>query len=228
MSNRVLLIEDHPALSMALKRALRGFCSIDQVPTLTGAFNHVAEAVEPYDAVILDRVLPDGDGLEFLEYIRTASPQTLICIFSSKSTSGDKIAGLQEGADCYLTKPLSAEEFRWHFRALLQRERRVAGKTLAFGELKLDLENRMLSTQNLSCSLTQREHQIASLFLRQPQGRVSLGQLEQVFHDEPSHRPTAVVHVMIQRLRRKLKPLRFTLVSRYGTGYELQPLPAAL
>lgn len=211
---------------MALKRMLRSFCKVEQVPTLTGAFNHVAETPEPYDAVILDRVLPDGDGVEFLEYIRSASPQTMICIFSGKSGVHEKISGLQQGADCYLAKPMSAEEFRWHFNALLQRERRKEGTILTFGELQLDPENQTLRCGAQLCPLTKREQQVMSLFLRQPQGRASLEQLENVFHNEPTNRPTAVVHVIVQRLRRKLKPLQFTLNSRYGTGYQLTPIQA--
>lgn len=225
MSNRVLLIEDNPSLSMALKRMLRSFCRVEQVPTLTGAFNHVAETPEPYDAVIVDRVLPDGDGLEFLEYIRTASPETMICVFSGKSAAEEKIAGLQHGADCYLCKPMSAEEFRWHFAALFQRERKSSNKVFSFGELQLDPQSQVLKHHHTQCSLTKREQQVMSLFLRQPQGRASLEQLENVFHHQPKNRPTAVVHVVVQRLRRKLKPLHFTLMSRYGSGYQLAALP---
>jgi DNA-binding response OmpR family regulator len=226
MSNHVLLIEDNPSLSMALKRVLRSFCKIEQVPTLTGAFNHVAETSDPYDAVIIDRVLPDGDGLEFLEYIRTASPKTMVCVFSGKSDVGEKIIGLQQGADCYLAKPMSAQEFRWHFNALLQREHKEIGSVYSFGELQLDAQNQVLRCKHEQCQLTKREQQVMCLFLRQPQGRASLEQLENVFHHQPKNRPTAVVHVIVQRLRRKLKPLQFTLTSRYGAGYQLSALPA--
>jgi DNA-binding response OmpR family regulator len=226
MLRRVLLIEDNPSLSMALKRILCSFCKIEQVPTLTGAFNHVAETPEPYDAVILDRVLPDGDGLEFLEYIRGASPQTMVCILSSKTLPKEKIAGLQTGADCYLPKPMSAQEFKWHFASLMQRDKKVPQRVMMLGELVMDLESALIKHGQIASHLTKRELQVMKLFFQQAQGRVSLEQIESIFHHEMQERPNAVVHVIVQRLRKKLKPLQFTLASRYGAGYQLAAIPA--
>ncbi len=224
MTHRVLLLEDSPHLSRALKRALNKNCIVDQVPTLTGAYNYLEQATSPYTAVIIDRTLPDGDGLELVEYVRQASPHTLICIFSAKTEKNEKISALRDGADCYLAKPLSPDEFFWHFLALLRRERRTDQSVLHFGELRLHLNEHKLQYKDQTCHLTKRELQIMNLLFRHKRGIASLEQLQDIFLDRLSQdaaRPSAVIHVMMRRLRRKLEPLHCELHSQYGSGYQI-------
>lgn len=223
MSHRVLIIEDNPQMSGALKRSLQSFCKVEQVPTLSGACNHVCDATVPYDAVVVDRVLPDGDGLDVLEFIRHASPQTLICVLSSQAEASDMILGLKQGADCYLPKPMTPELFRWHFSALLKRGHRIIPPKIQFGELELETELRIVRSNHGSCLLTQRESQMLTYGMNHPLGRVSHENLREMFPHSYGERPQAATHITARRLKRKLESIGFTLVSRYGVGYQLAP-----
>ncbi len=220
MRGRLLLVEDDSLLNSRLARSLRRFHQVDQVTTLNGAYCHLAESCTPYDVVVLDRILPDGDGLEILNFVRHDNPDTKVCITSTRDTLAEKLRGLQDGADAYLPKPLHPDELTAQVGALLRRGTTHNDEELAFGELKLNETARCLRRGRRMIRLSPRDTQILRLFMIN-QGRVTRDQLY-AFYWRLTPDPTeTIIHVSIQRLRHRLCQLDVNLSAIYGLGYEI-------
>ena len=220
MRGRLLLVEDDSSLNSSFARSLRRFHQVDQVTTLSGAYCHLAESVAPYDVVVLDRILPDGDGLELLSFVRTDNPDIKVCVTSSKDTLAEKLRGLQDGADAYLPKPLHPDELTAQVGALLRRGTTRIMEELILGELRLNEAARCLRRGNHTIRLSPRDTQLFRLFV-QNQGRVSRDQLY-AFYWRMMPEPTdTMIHVSIQRLRHRLCQLDANLSAIYGLGYEI-------
>lgn len=217
---RLLIVEDDCQLNAVLGRSLRKNYKVDQVTTLAGAYSHVAEARTPYDVVILDRILPDGDGLELLTFIRRDAPNTKICITSTRDALAEKVRGLQFGADAYLPKPVHPGEVAAYVAALLRRGVIRNETELLFHNLRLNETNRTLSRRENIVRLSPRDTQLLHLFF--------LGG-GQATHDGISSfywrlglKPNKTnMHVAVQRLRQKLSSLKVRIAAVYGQGYEL-------
>ncbi|MEL7151851.1 MAG: response regulator transcription factor [Pseudomonadota bacterium] len=202
---RVLFVEDEPALIRSAVPFLRseGF-TVDVVSTLAEA-NSASETF-PYDAILLDRQLPDGDGLSFLDKIRINREHVPVIIMSAAfHTANERVNGLNSGADDYLAKPLALEELLARLRSVLRRPSDMENQVVELGNLRFDLSNRQLSVGGKTVQVARREADVMERLVRAPNRIVTRAQLEDSvygFDDEVSFN---AIDVSMHRLRSILK-----------------------
>lgn len=218
----ILIVEDNPQLNTQLSKAFQKLYAVDQVTTLQGAFNYLAENTVPYDLILLDQHLPDGNGFDLIPFVHKDTPTTKLCILTNTSQETARTTALQLGADAYLTKPLSSHCLLLHAQALLRRGSLLTTKNLIFADLCFDTNNRVATRENTDVQLSQRESEFLRTFIRSIDGLVSREDLQRVYWKSGYHKITrSAIHVTIQRLRKKLLPLRVEIESIYGLGYRL-------
>jgi DNA-binding response OmpR family regulator len=223
----ILVIDDEPAIRESLAFALRrdGF-EIAEAASLREARAGVASA----DLVILDLVLPDGNGLEFLRSLRARSDVPVI-ILTSRDEETDRVVGLEIGADDYVLKPFSPREVAARVRAVLRRSARSAGthaeeeKPLRKDRLALDLRTRKATMAETELALSRTEFNLLTLFLRSP-GRVfERSQILEAVWGSDVVVGDRTVDVHIKALRRKLEEAGGdprVLETVRGVGYRLR------
>jgi len=219
---RLLVIEDEDRLSGILKSRLgeAGF-AVD----VAGSAGDATAALEliNYDAVVLDLGLPDGDGLAVLAAARRIGKALPILILTARDAVEDRVAGLNAGADDYLTKPFAMSELIARIKALLRRPGGVLGITLKAGNLSLDTIGRELSVAGKPVRLSRQELAILEQMMRRFGRIVPKAVLEEKLYgiDEEPGSNTIPVHV--HHLRRQLEAARASLVIHTirGVGYIL-------
>jgi two-component system, OmpR family, response regulator MprA len=164
---RVLVVDDDPAVSGALNRALRleGY-EVSLAADGPRALEEIA--VRPPDAVILDIGLPVIDGLEVCRRLRAAGDDTPVLMLTARDAINDRVQGLDAGADDYLVKPFALAELLARLRALLRRRPEDAGEVLGFADLSLDPVTREASRGERKFTLTRIEFDLLELLLRHP------------------------------------------------------------
>jgi two-component system, OmpR family, response regulator MprA len=164
---RVLVVDDDPAVSGALNRALRleGY-DVSLAADGTHALEEVA--VRPPDAVILDIGLPVVDGLEVCRRLRAADNDTPVLMLTARDAINDRVQGLDAGADDYLVKPFALAELLARLRALLRRRPDDPGEELHFADLRLDPVTREAHRADRQFTLTRIEFDLLELLLRHP------------------------------------------------------------
>jgi two-component system response regulator MprA len=164
---RLLVVDDEPAVRDALRRALtlEGY-AVDLA--FDGEQALGALAVDEPDAVILDVLMPGVDGLVVCRRIRDRGSRVPVLMLTARDAVGDRVAGLDAGADDYVVKPFALEELLARVRALLRRTRPDGEETLVFGDLSADLGTREVRRGNRSIELTRTEFNLLELFLRNP------------------------------------------------------------
>lgn len=219
---RVLLVEDEARMSKLVSRALAraGF--------VVDAFRTCADGGEAlsfgrYDAAILDLGLPDGDGLTLLTAARTSGHTVPILVLTARDAVEDRVAGLDAGADDYLTKPFAMAELVARIKALLRRPGGVLGITLEAGNLCLDTVGRELTIAGHPVRLSRRELAILEQMMRRLGRIVPKAVLEEKLYgiDEEPDSNTIPVHV--HHLRRQMQSAGASLVIHTirGVGYIL-------
>ncbi len=164
---KVLVVDDDPAVSGSISRALRleGY----EVETKgDGGTALEALALSPPDALILDLQLPDIDGLAVCRRIRSAGDDTPVLMLTARDAIDDRVQGLDAGADDYLVKPFALAELLARLRALLRRRTADEGELLRFGDLTLDPATREARRGDRAFTLTRIEFDLLELFLRHP------------------------------------------------------------
>jgi two-component system, OmpR family, response regulator len=223
MGRRILLVEDDVETAQYLSGGLseEGHVVEHVTDGQSGLFRGIDSA---FDLIILDRMLPQLDGLSVLKALRAAGIETPVLILSALASVGDRIEGLETGSDDYLPKPFSFAELLARVNALLRRrESRMTEHRLTVGDLEIDPLSRIVKRAGQKLDLKPREYVLLEYFARNA-GRVVTRTmlLEQVwhYHFDPG---TNVIDVHVSRLRRKLddqfeKPLLHTV---RGAGYML-------
>jgi len=219
---RLLIVEDEDRLSGILKSRLgeAGF-AVD----VAGSAGDATAALEliNYDAVVLDLGLPDGDGLAVLAAARRIGKALPILILTARDAVEDRVAGLNAGADDYLTKPFAMSELIARIKAMLRRPGGVLGITLKAGNLSLDTIGRELSVAGKPVRLSRQELAILEQMMRRFGRIVPKAVLEEKLYgiDEEPGSNTIPVHV--HHLRRQLEAARASLVIHTirGVGYIL-------
>ncbi|MEP6573642.1 MAG: response regulator transcription factor [Gemmatimonadota bacterium] len=219
---RVLIVEDEPSVADLLARAIREAAWAADVES-TGERALVALAVNPYDLVVLDLGLPDVGGFEVTRRYRKSGGTTPILILTARDALTDRVAGLDAGADDYLSKPFAVEELLARLRALARRPREALDVNLQFVDLELDAGARVARRAGVTLSLTAREYGLLEFLLRRPRRVVSRAQILEGVWDDNFDPIANVVEVLVARLRRKLEgpglvPLIHTV---RGMGYIL-------
>jgi DNA-binding response OmpR family regulator len=217
---RILVIEDNPDLASAIARGLReqGY-GVDVV--MKGYEGEELAAVEPYDLVILDVMLPDRDGVDVCRNLRRRKVASYILMLTALSATEDKIAGLDAGADDYLTKPFDFEELVARIRALLRRGKASEATRLEHAGLEIDLLRRAVRRDGQAIKLSAKEYALLEFLMRNPDrvlDRMTIAQKVWDISYEPS---SNVIDVYISALRKKVDrdfetPLIHTVV---GMGY---------
>jgi two-component system response regulator TctD len=219
---KLLLVEDNPAMQATLQRSFerRGMQVL-----LCGDGARALDrwrAIGP-DVVLLDLSLPGLDGLQVLSQARAEGLRTPVLILTARGTVGDRILGLNTGADDYLAKPFDLDELEARVRALARRVE-PAGRATAprFGGLHVDAESGAVLHDGTPMELTQREAALLRALLARPGQAVAKERLlELVFPGDAEVQPEAV-EVVAYRLRRKLAELPVQLVTLRGLGYLLK------
>src|SRR6201996_1438915 len=218
---RILVVEDDPDLSRQLKQALgdAGY-AVDHAPD--GEEGQYLGENEPYDAIVLDLGLPKIDGVSVLEQWRRASIATPGLILTARGAWSEKVAGVDPGADDYLTKPFPPEELLARLRALLRRAAGHAAPSLSCGGLRLDPRAARASVNGEPLRLTSLEYRLLH-YLMMHQGRViSRTELVEHLYDQDFDRDSNTIEVFVGRLRKKIGSDRIETVR--GLGYRLLPL----
>jgi two-component system response regulator TctD len=222
---KVLLVEDDPAMRSTLERALgrRGML-IDSCGD--GGRAIAAWRAAAPDVVVLDLTLPGLDGLEVLAQARRDGMQTPVLILTARGTVGDRVIGLNSGADDYLPKPFELDELVARLQALGRRraEPRAeeAHKPLRLGALRMERDSGAVYFRDEVLELTPRETALLQALMGRPGHAVSKEQLfELVFPGEADVQYEAV-EVVVYRLRKKLAHTGITLMTLRGLGYLLK------
>jgi DNA-binding response OmpR family regulator len=220
---RVLVVEDELKLGSALESGLgEAQYTVDLALDGEEALDF-ARTVE-YDAIVLDVLLPKIDGLEVCRRLRAAGSRSPILLLTARDALADKVAGLDSGADDYLTKPFAFDELLARLRALLRRDSATREPLLRLGDLTLDPAAQRVTRADRPIDLTAREYRLLETLLRRPGAVVTRETIiESVWgFDYPDS--SNLVEVYMGRLRRKLAcgggPALIQTVR--GAGYRLQ------
>ncbi len=220
---RVLLVEDDPRLAAAVRRALRGAGVVADIATTGNDALWMVRAAS-YDAMVLDIMLPDIDGFETCRLLRADGVWIPIIMVTARDAVEDRVRGLDDGADDYLTKPFSLAELLARLRALARRDSVERPTVVEVGSLRLDPATRRVQRGEHEIDLSAREFALLETFMRRP-GQVlsQLQLLDAAWDFEYEHRSN-VVEVYVRYLREKIdRPFGVrSLETVRGMGYRLR------
>ncbi|MDH4059565.1 MAG: response regulator transcription factor [Aquincola sp.] len=219
---RLLLIEDDPTLGEGLRDYLRADGHrVDWCRRLADAD---ALHAEPYDAWLVDWQLPDGSGVEWLHARRMRGGTTPALVLTARDRLGDRVAGLDAGADDYLVKPFAPEELAARLRAVSRRTGAGAAHSRAtFGKVVVDLAARSAFVGGVRVELTAREWTVLEALVLRAGRIVPKADLEKLVHGFDSEIASNALEVHVSALRRKLG--RELIDTVRGLGYRIE-LPA--
>jgi two-component system OmpR family response regulator len=220
---RLLLIEDDVRMAAALLRGLRYEGIVADVATRGGDALGMARATD-YDAVVLDVMLPDLDGFETCRRLRAEGMWAPIMMLTARDAVEDRVKGLDQGADDYLTKPFSLAELLARLRALIRRGPVERPVVLRAGDLTLDPAAREVRRGDTEIQLSAREFALLEAFMRRPGQVLSQMQLLDAAWDLGYRQRSNVVEVYVRYLREKIdRPFGVaSLETVRGLGYRLR------
>lgn len=209
---RILLIEDEPELAAALLAALKRYGMVaDHAATL--AEGEAAAASQAHDVIVLDRGLPDGDGLALIARLHARGQDTPVIVLTARGELADRVVGLDAGADDYLVKPFAVEELLARLRALRRRPPRAETDTVRIGRLAFDLDARTGEVGGRALELPRRELLLLEALLRR-RGRTVLREvIEQAVYGYDDEIQSNTLDAHVSRLRRRL--------AEAGAGVEI-------
>ncbi|MDZ7938569.1 MAG: response regulator transcription factor [Rhodoferax sp.] len=220
----LLLVEDDPALQTALQRSLlRAQMRVDVCSDGLQAVERW-RASEP-DVVVLDLSLPGMDGLDILKAARQAGLTTPVLLLTARGTVGDKVLGLNAGADDYLPKPFDLDELEARIRALARRNTGIGpptGTDPEVGGLRLDRTHGALYHRHQVLDLSPRELALMTSLMARPGQAVAKERLFDVVFPGEVDVQLEAIEVVVYRLRKKLADTGVTLVTLRGLGYLLK------
>lgn len=220
---RILVVEDEKKLAGFLRNGLteEGF-AVDV--SHNGNDAYALAISEPYDAIVLDIMLPGRDGLSILKKLREKRNNVPVLVLTARGEVSERIEGLNLGADDYLTKPFSIAEVIARVRALLRRESGGKSTILQFADLRMNLLTREVMRGGTKIELTTREFALLEFFMHSPRQvhtRTAICEHVWDYHFDPG---TNVVDVYMQRLRRKIDEgfSRRLLHTVRGVGFAMK------
>ena len=219
---RILLVEDDELLGAGIEDALtRARFVVEWVRT--GPLAATALEHSGFDAVVLDLGLPGIDGVDVLRCARAAGNRIPILILSARDAVAQRIAGLNAGADDYLTKPFDVEELIARVRALQRRLHGAAQNVLEHGHLRLDLGALSVTHEGRAVALQRREFMLLQKLLAAPGQVMTRAQLEESLYGWDGSVESNALDVHVHNLRKKLYPGVIRTVR--GIGYVADPPP---
>lgn len=228
VSSRIALVEDHERLASLIERGLGSVgMAVDVLPTLASAWH--ALGGQAYALAIIDRGLPDGDGLDLVRRLRAADNPTPCLMLTSRDALRDRVDGLDAGADDYLPKPFALDELVARVRALLRRPSELRSLALRFGGLSLHPEQGQMRHGEDSVSLAQAELQIMVCLMRAAGRTVRRATLEAAAWGIGEAVTPNALDVAIHRLRKKLGAINAdaALANVRNQGFALRSTHAA-
>jgi DNA-binding response OmpR family regulator len=223
--SRILVIEDQKHLLRSITQTLResGY-DAEGAETLEAADQCMTPAI---DLVVLDLMLPDGSGLDWLLRLRAAGVTTPVLVLTARDAIEDRVAGLDTGADDYLVKPFALNELMARIRALLRRDTYGSRPILTWGELAVDLVSRTAHRGTESLALQNRQLELLAYLVSHANQIVTREMIARDVWKEPTATWTNVIEVQINQLRKKLElPGRPPLLHTVrGQGYLLGDAP---
>jgi DNA-binding response OmpR family regulator len=219
---RILVIEDERSLAGFIEQTLRqhGFAA-----SVAGTLKDArTQLTQPFDALICDRRLPDGDGLDLVKELRAQGNTIPILMLTALGLPKERVAGLEAGADDYLPKPFSLFELLARVKAILRRSSGPAGLLLEVGNIQLDTLHDTLQVGGKTVPLGKREIVLLRHLLQRAGQVVSKDVLEQALYGESDEKSRTALEVAIHRLRKTLQTsgAHATLVTIRGIGYLLE------
>ncbi|WP_447594443.1 response regulator transcription factor [Stenotrophomonas rhizophila] len=228
VSNRIALVEDHPRLASLVERGLGAAgIAVDTFATLEAAWHGLLRL--PYALAIVDRGLPDGDGLTLIRRLRAADNQLPCLMLTAKDALHDRVAGLDAGADDYLPKPFAIEELTARVRALMRRPAEFRELHLIYHGLQILPELSCMRHQQEQISLAPAELQLIILMVRAAGQVVRRTALEAAAWGVSDAVTPNALDVALHRLRKKLAAIDapLALINVRNLGFSLLPSDAA-
>ena len=220
---RLLLAEDEKSLSKALTAILEhsGY-SVDAVYNGKDAVEYLENG--EYDGVILDIMMPVMDGMTALKKIRESGNQAPVLMLTAKSEVDDKVAGLDQGANDYLTKPFASKELLARIRAMTRTQTVAVTSVLQFGNISLDQATKELSSPSGEFHLANKEFQVMELLMSNPKNVIPTERIMERVWGYDSNAELNVVWAYISYLRKKLTALHadIQIKATRNTGYSLE------
>jgi len=223
---RILLIEDEPEMASVLKTALeRQDLVVDHVSTLADA--EAMAKLGTFDAVVLDRRLPDGDGLSLIPRLRALHVDAPVIALTAMSGLDDRVSGLNAGADDYMVKPFAIEELVARLRALHRRQFTVRAEQAVVGRLTYDFRHREALVEDQALELPRRERLVLETLIRRPGRAIMRSALEEAVYALDDEIGSNALDAHISRLRRKLDDVAAGIEIRAirNIGYLLRATP---
>ncbi|MEO1747595.1 MAG: response regulator transcription factor [Pseudomonadota bacterium] len=217
---KFLLVEDNKDLAHAIASRMRldGHV-IDHAGKLEDATAYVATG--EYDLILLDIMLPDGDGRAFLRQHRASDFDTPVIILTARSQVSDRIGSLDLGADDYVTKPFDHAELEARCRAVLRRKSGNSKSTIELGGVIFDPVAGHFSVEGKPVTLRNRELRLLEVFLNAPEQIFSKHKLADRLYSLDDNVSENAIEVYVGRLRKHLKPSRLRITTLRGLGYRL-------
>jgi two-component system OmpR family response regulator len=220
---RILVVEDDKKIASFVVKGLKqnGY-AVD----LSGDGEEALVLAEttPYDAAVVDIMLPKLDGLSLIQRLRRQGSQVPVIILSAKASVDDRVQGLQAGGDDYLTKPFAFSELLARVQALIRRATQTAEPTkLNVGDLTLDLLTREANRAGAKIELQPREFALLEYLMRNAGRTVTKTMILEHIFDYSFDPQTNVVDVLVHRVRSKIDPDKTRLHTLRGVGYVLRP-----
>lgn len=220
---KVLIIEDEPALASNIVEYLSGqnyLCEL--APTYARAIEKLHQY--HYDCILLDIMLPDGDGIRLLEEIKRYEKEDGVIIISAKDSLDDKIRGLEIGADDYLTKPFHLSELAARMYAVIRRKKFGNANKIQLGKLEIDITAKCVTIAGKQILLTKTEFDLLLFFIGNPNKVISKGALAEHLSGDyadmfDNH---DFIYAHVKNLKKKLSDAGYEheLKTVYGTGYK--------
>jgi len=220
---RLLIVEDERKLADTLKRGLEDHGHAVDV-AYDGNDGLAMALAAPYDLVILDVMLPVLDGLTVCQRLRARAASMPILMLTARDAIDDRVAGLDTGADDYLTKPFAFRELLARIRALLRRDGPSRQPVLRFADIELNTLSRAVQRDGRPVDLTTKEYAILEYFAHHPNQLLSRAQIAEHVWDFDFSAMSNVIDVYVGNLRRKLGDEREPRLLRTvrGGGYQLR------
>ena len=220
---KVLLVEDDPKMAALVRRALTENGNATDVAPHGEDALWMARA-HAYDVIVLDVMLPGRDGFATCAALREAGVWAPVLMLTARDAVGDRVAGLDAGADDYLTKPFSLAELRARLRALVRRGARERPTVLEVGDLRLDPATQQVWRGETELQLSSKEYALIELFMRRPGEVLSRFELLEHGWDIGYENRSNVITVYIRYLREKVdRPFgRHSIETVHGAGYRLR------
>jgi len=217
----ILLIEDDAVLADGLIHTLSGSGYVVTVAT-TGSYAQQLLTAQDFDLIVLDLGLPDMDGLELLRKIRQRKLPLPIMILTARDSVNDRITGIEQGADDYMSKPFDLKELEARIHALIRRCYGGFNDVIVLGKLTLEPRNHRLSVDGQPLALSAREYGVLEILLLQAGKVVSKDRIAQRLAADDDALTDNAVEIYIHRLRKRLESYGVLIRTVRGLGYLLE------